>query len=87
MRYTTAIAIPFAALLAVTSASAQDAKQPVATGKKASEIVALIEKRPDFQYLNSVEWSEDGYYQITYHTSDKATVEIKIDVATGQPRE
>lgn len=88
MRITPFIAIPFAAFMAAASAGAQEASpQPAAAAKKASEIVAQIEQRPDFQRLESVEWSDDGYYEITYHTADKAKVEIKIDSRTGQSRE
>lgn len=78
-------------LMAVTiaAAPAQEAKNklPPENAPKVSEIIAKIESRPDFRNLESVEWQEEGYYEITYHTSDKATVEIKIDAATGQPRD
>ena len=53
---------------------------------KLSEIVAKVEKRDQFRYVSEIEWNEDGYYDVIYHTVDKAKVEIKIDPKTGQPR-
>lgn len=79
------------AVLATTVAFAQTPADPE-TGlppkdaRKASEIVAQIEQRPDFRYLESLDWDEDGYYEVTYHTGDKAKVEIKIDPVTGKTR-
>ena len=33
-----------------------------------------------------IEWDEDsGSYNITYYTSDKAKVEIKINAGSGEP--
>lgn len=89
MRFWTAILASAAMLGMATVAHAQDGrdKLPPENGPKASEIIAKIEGRPDFRYLESVDWDEQGYYEITYHTSDKAKVEIKIDGTTGQPRE
>jgi hypothetical protein len=81
--------VAISALTLCTSAAfaQSDGKIPPENGKKVSEIIAQIEGRPDFRYLENVEWSRDGYYEITYHTADKAKVEIKIDAASGQPRD
>ena len=87
----TSAALFASTLLAATIAAghAQEAKNklPPESAPKVSEIIAKIESRPDFRNLESIEWQEEGYYEITYHTSDKARVEIKIDAATGQPRD
>lgn len=73
------------AALAQTATPA-GAPVPPENGLKLSEIVAKIEQRDQFRYIDEVDWDEDGYYEVTYYTSDKAKVEIKIDPVTGQPR-
>jgi hypothetical protein len=54
-------------------------------GKKPSEILSAIETRDDFRYLEEMEWNDDGYYSIVYHTADMARVEIHIDALSGNP--
>jgi uncharacterized membrane protein YkoI len=80
-----------ASIVLLAMVSAGYAQEPTPTppkdAQKVSEIVAKIEGRPGFGYIESVEWEDEGYYQITYHTTDKAKVEIKIDAVTGQPRD
>ena len=68
--------------------NAQDAERPVIPPQdalKASEIIARVEARNDFRYLDEVDWDEEGYYEIVYFTNDKAKVEMKIDPVTGEP--
>lgn len=76
------------ATLASGVALAQDRPSPLPpeNARKLSEILATIEQRNDFRYVSDVEWDDDGYYDITYFTGDKAKVEIKIDAVTGKPR-
>ena len=65
---------------------AQDAASlPPPNAKKLSEIIAKIEQRPDFRYIHEVEW-DDGGYDVTYYTTDKAKVEIKFDPVTAEPK-
>lgn len=59
---------------------------PPEDSKKLSEILTKIEARDKFRYVDQIEWDDDGYYSITYFTSDKAKVEINIDAITGEPR-
>src|SRR5262245_12303825 len=75
-------------LAASTGAFAQDSRPvvPPQNGIKLSEIVAKIEQRDAFNYVSEIDWNEEGYYDVTYFTTDKAKVEIKIDAVTGQPR-
>jgi uncharacterized membrane protein YkoI len=85
----TAIALSVLALSA-TSAFAQETTQPAAApagAKKASEILAEIESRADYSRLEEMNWDDDGYYEIVYHTNDKARVEINISATTGEPVE
>ncbi len=84
----TAIVLLTIATLASGVAFAQDRPSPIPpeNARKLSQILATVEQRSDFRYVSNVEWDEDGYYDITYFTGDKAKVEIKIDAVTGEPR-
>lgn len=75
-----------AVLLMGGAAMAQEAdKAPPANGKKLSEIVAKVEARSDFRYIGEIDW-DDGAYEVTYYTSDKAKVEIRYDPVSGNPK-
>lgn len=68
------------------TALAQDAARiPPQNAKKLSEIIAKVEQRPDFRYIDEVDW-DDGVYDVTYYTTDNAKVEIKFDPVTAQPK-
>jgi Peptidase propeptide and YPEB domain len=75
-------------LLGGVGAHAQTAAPPIPPEKslKLSEIIAKIERRDQFRYVDEIEWDEDGVYDVIYYTSDKAKVEIKIDPVSGEPR-
>lgn len=81
--------VPLAALAMLVwnaAAWAQDKGQlPPPDAKKLSEIVAKVEQRSDFRYVKEIDWDKDGY-DVVYYTSDHAKVEIKFDVATGEPK-
>lgn len=76
------------ALLFAAPAWAQAQPPPIPPEKslKLSEIIARIEQRDQFRFIDEIDWDEEGFYDITYYTSDKAKVEIKIDPVTGEPR-
>lgn len=72
--------------LAGSAALAQEAdRAPPDNAKKMSEIVAKVEQRPDFRYISEIEW-DDGAYEVTYYTTDKAKVEIRYDPLTANPK-
>lgn len=75
-------------LLAIgAAAAAQDSsKYPPDNALKLSQIVTTVEKRPDFRYIHSIDWNDEGYYEVTYYTTDKAKVEINYNPVTGQPQ-
>lgn len=77
-----------AGLLFAIPAWAQTQPPPIPPEKslKLSEIIAKIEQRDQFRYIDEIDWDEDGFYDVIYYTSDKAKVEIKIDPVTGEPR-
>jgi hypothetical protein len=80
------IAAAAAALLLAGPALAQDAKNlPPQNARKLSEIIAKVEQRQGFRYVDEVEWS-DGAYEVTYFTGDKAKVEIRYDPVTAEPK-
>lgn len=71
---------------AVAQAQTQSPPVPPQNALKLSEIIAKVEKRDQFRYISEVDWERDGYYDVTYFTTDKAKVELKIDPVTGQTR-
>jgi len=68
--------------LASTAAVAADAPPPQ-DAQPLSAIVKQVENRPDFAYMDEVEW-DHGVYEIEYYTTSGAEVEIKIDPVTGE---
>lgn len=69
------------AILAATSLSAHAAAP---TGTKLSEIIAKIEQTPDFHYVDEVDWSDRGHYEIEYYLKNGTKVEVRIDPTTGK---
>jgi hypothetical protein len=81
--------LALASILLLTAASpvpAQTASSPAppANAMKLSELMAKVEKRDKFQYISDVEWSPQGYYEVTYFMNDKAKVDIKLDPVSGE---
>jgi hypothetical protein len=74
-----------ASAVSAGNAFAQEAKVPPQDAKKLSEIIAKVEQRPDFRYIDEVEW-DDGGYQVTYYTTDDAKVEVKFDPVSGETK-
>jgi len=75
-----------AACAAFTVAAAQEAAHvPPQESRKLSEIIAKVEQRPGFRYIDEVDW-DDGGYEVTYYTTDNAKVEIKFDPVTGETK-
>jgi hypothetical protein len=58
---------------------------PPQNAMKLSQIVAQVEQRNQFNYISEIEWSRSGYYEVTYYTTDKAKVELKINPVSGKP--
>jgi hypothetical protein len=87
MRYVTP-GIVCAVLLIGAHAQAQTAPPPIPPEKslRLSEIIAKVEQRDQFHYIDEIDWDEEGVYDVIYYTSDKAKVEIKIDPVTGEAK-
>ena len=72
--------------LAATNAFAQEPPRlPPTDAMKLSEIIAKVEAREGFRYVDDVDWDDDGYYTVVYFTKDNAKVEINYDT-TGEPK-
>ncbi|WP_439547695.1 PepSY domain-containing protein [Falsiroseomonas sp.] len=74
-----------AALLAMTALPAWAAAPP-ANARPASELLRMIEQRPDFGHLAELDWDDDGYWKVEYRTRDGRKVELRIDPVSGEPR-
>ena len=87
MRRNLVVAIAGLGLVCSGQALAQEGdKLPPPNAIKLSAIVAKVEQRADFRYVDRVEWDTGGYYDIIYFTTDKAKVEIKINPVSGEPQ-
>ncbi|QPC85861.1 PepSY domain-containing protein [Mesorhizobium sp. NBSH29] len=77
------------AVILMSGPAAAQTKPPVVPAQNAiklSEIITRIEMRAQFHYIEAIDWDRGGFYEITYYTTDKAKVEIKIDPVTGEAR-
>jgi hypothetical protein len=84
--FRTLIAATLVTAMMGATAFAQDAARvPPQNARKLSEIIAKVEQRPDFRYIDEVDW-DDGGYEVTYYTRDNAKVEIKFDPVTGETK-
>lgn len=81
MRFT----LPAAAMLALVALPGWAAPPP-ANARPASEVLRMVEQRPDFGHLEELDWDDDGYWKVEYRTRDGAKVELRIDPVSGQPR-
>lgn len=79
------LTLPAAAMLALVALPAWAAPPP-ANARPASEVLRMVEQRPDFGHLEELDWDDSGYWKVEYRTRDGAKVELRIDPVTGQPR-
>jgi hypothetical protein len=84
LRLISAAGIGLLVLGGVAAAQTAD-RSPPQDARKLSEIVAKVEQRQDFRYISEIDW-DDGAYEVTYYTTDKAKVEIKYDPLTGETK-
>jgi hypothetical protein len=78
----------FTALSMASIAYAQETEEavPPPDGKLLSDIVAKVEKRDAFRYIDEIRWNSDGFYEVVYFTNDKAKVEMNFSPVTGEPQ-
>ncbi len=75
-----------AALGLMLSVSAPALSAPPSDARPASEILRMVEQRPDFSHLREFDWDDDGHWEVEYVTRDGGRVELRLDPRTGQPR-
>jgi hypothetical protein len=51
-----------------------------------SAIVTALENQYDIQFIDEIDWDEDGYWEVEFFTKDGAKVELKINPVTGEAR-
>ncbi|MCC5966921.1 MAG: PepSY domain-containing protein [Natronohydrobacter sp.] len=76
----------FPVALALSAAPALSDRVPPADALPLSVIVAGLEERFDIQFIDEIEWDDDGYWEVELFTNDGAKVELKIDPITGEAR-
>lgn len=59
-------------------------ESPPPGSAKLSAILTSVEARPDFSFVNSVDYGS-GRYQIVYYMSDGAEVRMEFDAMSGEP--
>lgn len=64
------------------------AEPPPPNAMPLSQLVATLEADvgADLAYVESVEWDDDGYWEVEYRTADDREVEVDLDPTTGKPR-
>ncbi|MFD1911385.1 PepSY domain-containing protein [Halodurantibacterium flavum] len=71
------------ALIALPGAlAAQD--RPPENAMPLSELLAMIEDREAVVYFEEVEWDDDGYWDVEFHTETGRTT-MRIDPVSGEP--
>lgn len=76
----------FPMALVVSAGPALADQTPPAEALPLSEIVAGLEGRYDIQFIDEIEWDDDGYWEVEFFTRDGAKVEVKVDPVTGELR-
>lgn len=80
LRYIFPLALGLYALPAVANRTPPEGALPL------SEIVTALESRYDIQFIDEIDWDDDGYWEVEFFTKDGTKVELRIDPVTGSPR-
>ncbi len=76
----------FPVALALSASPSLADRTPPADALPLSTIVGALEARFDIQFIDEIEWDDDGYWDIEFFTNDGAKVEVKIDPVSGEPQ-
>jgi len=76
----------FPVALALSAAPALADRTPPADALPLSAIVTTLESQYDIQFIDEIEWDDDGYWEVEFYTTDGAKVELKLDPVTGESR-
>lgn len=73
------------ALLATAPVAAFADTPPPAGSLALSEVVAKVEADAGatLAYVESVDWEDEGYWEVEYRTTDGKEVKLRADPATG----
>jgi len=71
-------------LLLTSSAFAVVPEAPPTDAVKLSDVVGKVEARPEFAFIDQIEYS-NGMYQVVFYMKDGAEVRMEYDVRTGLP--
>lgn len=78
-------AVPAAFMMLATAAAAD--MPPPAGALPLSEVLAKLEAANQIQYVDDVDWDDDGYWDVEFISADGAKVKVKLDPLTGDPRQ
>ena len=84
MRITALLA--FVVIASAAEAQATSISTPPPNGKKLAEILAKVEGRDKFKFISEIEWSQNGFYDIYYYTTDNVKVELHMDPVFGDSK-
>ena len=73
----------FPVALALSAAPALADRTPPADALPLSAIVTALENQYEIEFIDEIEWDDDGYWEVEFYTTDGAKVELKIDPVTG----
>lgn len=76
----------FPVALALSAAPALADQVPPANALPLSAIVSALEENYDIQFIDEIDWDDDGYWEVELYTNDGAKVGLKLDPVTGEPR-
>jgi hypothetical protein len=72
-------------LLAAGPALAERSERPPQGSIAASEVLRLVEQRPDFASIEEMEWDDDGYWEVEYRTRDDTRRKLRLNPRDGSP--
>lgn len=73
----------FPVALAFSAAPALADRTPPADALPLSAIVTALETQYEIEFIDEIEWDDDGHWEVEFYTTDGAKVELKIDPVTG----
>ena len=73
----------FPLALALNAGMAAADKRPPQDALPLSAIVTGLEAAYDIQFIDEIEWDDDGYWEVEFFTKDGAKVELRIDPLSG----
>lgn len=76
----------FPVALALSAAPTLADRIPPADALPLSIIVSGLEAQYNIQFIDEIEWDDDGYWEVEFFTNDGAKVELKIDPVSGDVR-